>query len=134
MILNFWRMNRSTLLQWSSTRYQMWAIDISDGLSSELIHICNQSKVGCKLFQEKIPIDEETVKMAEEFNLDPTMAALNGGEDYELLFTVDVNDYEKIKDEEKIFPIGHITEENLGRVMITPDGNAIELKAQGWKH
>jgi thiamine-monophosphate kinase len=107
-------------------------IDISDGLSSDLLHICNQSDYGCKIFQDKIPIDKNTDKMTEEFDMEPTMAALNGGQDYELLFTISTDDYEKIKDEEKITPIGHITDKDYGKYMISTSDHEIELKAQGW--
>lgn len=107
-------------------------IDISDGLSSEIFHICNKSDVGCKIFQDKIPIDLNTEKMAEEFNIDPLTAALNGGEDYELLFTIDINDLEKIKDQSMIHPIGHITDKEHGAILITNSGQSIELQAQGW--
>ncbi len=107
-------------------------IDISDGLSSEIFHICNKSDVGCKIFQDKIPIDLNTEKMAEEFNIDPLTAALNGGEDYELLFTIDINDLEKIKDQSMIHPIGHITDQKHGAVLITNGGQSIALQAQGW--
>lgn len=107
-------------------------IDISDGLSSEILHICKKSDVGCKIFQDKIPIDLNTEKMAEEFNIDPLTAALNGGEDYELLFTIDINDLEKIKDQSMIHPIGHITDQKHGAVLITNSGQSIALQAQGW--
>ncbi len=107
-------------------------IDISDGLSSEIFHICNKSDVGCKIFQDKIPIDLNTEKMAEEFNIDPLTAALNGGEDYELLFTIDINDLEKIKYQSMIHPIGHITDQKHGAVLITNSGQSITLQAQGW--
>ncbi|MDA3952738.1 MAG: thiamine-phosphate kinase [Bacteroidales bacterium] len=107
-------------------------IDISDGLSSETLHICNKSNVGCKIFQDKIPIDLNTEKMAEEFNIDPLVAALNGGEDYELLFTIDITDLEKIKNHTMIHPIGHITDIEHGAVLITTSGQSIALQAQGW--
>ncbi|PLX18068.1 MAG: thiamine-phosphate kinase [Marinilabiliales bacterium] len=107
-------------------------IDISDGLSSEIIHICNKSEVGCKIFQDKIPIDENTAKMANEFNMEPLIAALNGGEDYELLFTIDINDLEKVKNHELIHPIGHIAEKENGAVLITSAGQSMQLQAQGW--
>lgn len=107
-------------------------IDISDGLSSEILHICNNSEVGCKIFQDKIPIDLNTEKMAEEFKIEPLIAALNGGEDYELLFTIDINDLEKIKDQPSIHPIGHIADKEHGAVMITTGGQSIKLQAQGW--
>jgi len=107
-------------------------IDISDGLSSEMLHICKKSDVGCKIFQNKIPIDLNTEKMAREFNIEPLIAALNGGEDYELLFTVNVTDFEKIKNQPLIHPIGHITNKENGTVFITESGHSIELQAQGW--
>lgn len=107
-------------------------IDISDGLSSEIMHICKNSDVGCKIFQDKIPIDENTETMAKEFNMEPLVAALNGGEDYELLFTININDLAKIEDNPMIHPIGHIADKKHGAVMITNAGQTIELKAQGW--
>lgn len=107
-------------------------IDISDGLSSEIMHICKNSNVGCKIFQDKIPIDENTAQMANEFNIDPLIAALNGGEDYELLFTVDINELNKIKDHPMIHAIGHIADKEHGSIMISNSGQSIELQAQGW--
>lgn len=107
-------------------------IDISDGLSSEILHICQDSGTGCKLFAEHIPIDPETEALAEEFNITALVAALNGGEDYELLFTVSPEEYVKIKDIAKIKPVGHITDKENGCNLITPDGTFIPLKAQGW--
>ncbi|HSH53015.1 MAG TPA: thiamine-phosphate kinase [Bacteroidales bacterium] len=107
-------------------------IDISDGLSSELLHICKNSTVGCKIFQNKIPIDLNTKKMADELKMEPLIAALNGGEDYELLFTVNINDFDKIKDHALIHPIGHITDKKNGAVLISEAGQAIPLQAQGW--
>ncbi len=109
-------------------------IDISDGLSSDLLHITGQSHCGCQVYTEKIPISEESVKMAQEFNMDPLTAALNGGEDYELLFTVDLSEYENILEMEDVFIIGHIVEIEKGRKLITPDDTAIDIQAQGWKH
>lgn len=108
-------------------------MDVSDGLSSELLHICKQSGVGCAVYEEKIPIDYVTATMAEEFNMNLTTAAINGGEDYELLFTVPLADYEKVKDLEGVHIIGHITEASAGKLFVTRDGQAIEIKAQGWK-
>jgi len=108
-------------------------MDVSDGLSSELLHICKQSGVGCAVYEEKIPIDYVTASMAEEFNMNLTTAAINGGEDYELLFTVPLADYDKVKDLEGVHIIGHITEASAGRLFMTRDGQAIEIKAQGWK-
>jgi thiamine-monophosphate kinase len=107
-------------------------IDISDGLSSELFHICNESKTGCKIFADKIPVNPETVKMAEEFNMEPLVAALNGGEDYELLFTVPLSAFDKMAGHPQISVIGHITEINEGKTMITVDGSSMELKSMGW--
>lgn len=107
-------------------------IDISDGLSSEILHICSQSKVGIDLYEEKIPIDPLTYNTAFEFNLDPTLCALSGGEDYELLFTIDINDYEKVKNIREFTVIGHITNESKGYNMIAKAGTVHELKAQGW--
>lgn len=108
-------------------------MDISDGLSSELLHICTQSKVGCRVYEERIPIDYQTAVQAEEFNLNVTTVAMNGGEDYELLFTVPLEQNEKIQQIPGVRLIGHITSESLGCAMITRDGNSeITLKAQGW--
>ena len=107
-------------------------IDISDGLSSELMHICNQSGCGCRVFEKNIPIDYQTAVMAEELNMNVTTCALNGGEDYELLFTVPIGDHEKISQMEDIKLIGHITRKELGQMLVTRDGNEFELKAQGW--
>lgn len=107
-------------------------MDISDGLSSELLHICTQSKVGCRIYEEHIPIDYQTAVMAEEFNMNLTTCALNGGEDYELLFTVPIADHEKISEMEGVKLIGHITKPELGCALITRDGQEFELKAQGW--
>jgi len=107
-------------------------MDISDGLSSELMHICKQSDVGCRIYEKNIPIDYQTAVMAEEMNMNVTTCALNGGEDYELLFTVPIGDHEKIEEIDGIKLIGHITEKNLGQVLVTRDGQEFELKAQGW--
>lgn len=109
-------------------------IDISDGLSSELLHICKSSGVGCKLYEEKIPMDSQTKKMAEELNINPLVAALNGGEDYELLFTVPVKDHEKIKNDTDITIVGHITNESEGINLIAMGGSELPLQAQGWNH
>jgi len=106
-------------------------IDISDGLSSEILHICKASNVGATIYADKIPIDPQTVLAADEFNISELTAALNGGEDYELLFTVDQKDYEKIKNRKEWAVIGHITEDK-GAYMITPANEKLELKAQGW--
>ncbi len=107
-------------------------IDISDGLSSELMHICTQSGVGCRIYEEHIPLDYQTAVMAEELNMNVTTCALNGGEDYELLFTVPIGDHEKISHIQGVKLIGHITKQELGCALITRDGNEFELKAQGW--
>ena len=107
-------------------------MDISDGLSSELMHICKQSKVGCRIFEKQIPIDYQTAVMAEEMNMNVTTCALNGGEDYELLFTVPIGDYEKIQALDDVKMIGHITKESLGQILVTRDDQEFELKAQGW--
>ena len=108
-------------------------MDISDGLSSELLHICTQSKVGCRIYEERIPIDYQTAIQAEEFNLNVSTVAMNGGEDYELLFTVPLEQNEMIQQIPGIRLIGHITAESLGCAMITRDGNSeVTLKAQGW--
>lgn len=107
-------------------------IDISDGLSSEIMHICSQSKKGCKIYEEKIPLDPQVISACEEFNLDSTMIALSGGEDYELLFTVSISDFEKIKGNPNFTIIGHITEESQGMNLVTRANQEIELKAQGW--
>ena len=108
-------------------------MDISDGLSSELLHICTQSKVGCRIYEERIPIDYQTAIQAEEFNLNVSTVAMNGGEAYELLFTVPLEQNEMIQQIPGIRLIGHITAESLGCAMITRDGNSeVTLKAQGW--
>ena len=107
-------------------------MDVSDGLSSELLHICTQSKVGCRIYEEHIPIDYQTAVMAEEFNMNLTTCALNGGEDYELLFTVPIAGHEKVSEMEGIKLIGHITKPELGCALISRDGQEFELKAQGW--
>ena len=107
-------------------------MDISDGLSSELMHICKQSHVGCRIFEKQIPIDYQTAVMAEELNMNVTTCALNGGEDYELLFTVPIGDHEKIQDMDDVKLIGHITNQSLGHILVTRDNQEFELKAQGW--
>jgi len=109
-------------------------IDISDGLASEILHICKSSKVGCHIYDEKIPIDGSTSLAAIEFNLDPATCALNGGEDYELLFTIKQADYDKIKGNPHMTVIGHITDERDGCYFIDKNGSAITIKAQGWNH
>ena len=108
-------------------------IDISDGLSSELMHICKQSGVGCRIYEERIPIDYQTAVMAEELNLNVITCALGGGEDYELLFTVPLADYDKVSKLKDIRLIGHITKPELGCMLVTRDGGEMELKAQGWQ-
>lgn len=109
-------------------------MDVSDGLSSELLHICKASHVGCRIYEDRIPIDYQTAIMAEELNMNLVTAALNGGEDYELLFTVPLHCHDAIKEIKGVKVIGHITKESLGCAMITRDGGEIELKAQGWNH
>jgi thiamine-monophosphate kinase len=107
-------------------------IDISDGLASEIFHICTQSGVGLSLYEDKIPIDPTTYQVAREFDLDPTLCALSGGEDYELLFTINASDFDKIKGNPDISVIGHCTAKNEGLNLITKGGNSHPLKAQGW--
>lgn len=107
-------------------------IDVSDGLSSELLHICTQSNVGCRVFEDKILINYQAVVMAEEINMNIVTAALNGGEDYELLFTVSIEDYDKVLQLENVGIIGHITKPELGLHLVGREGEEIELKAQGW--
>ncbi len=107
-------------------------MDISDGLSSELMHICKQSGVGCRIYEKNIPIDYQTAVMAEEMNMNVTTCAMNGGEDYELLFTVPIGDHEKIEQIEGVKLIGHITEAKFGQVLVTRDNQEFMLKAQGW--
>jgi thiamine-monophosphate kinase len=109
-------------------------IDISDGLSSELLHICKQSEVGCTIYEEKLPIHEQTNEGAAKFGIAATTCALNGGEDYELLFTISPNDFDKVKECELLNIIGHITKPEDGSVLITNGNNRIELSAQGWNH
>lgn len=107
-------------------------IDVSDGLASEIMHICKQSGKGCSIYEDKIPLDPMTFETAREFNLDPTVCALSGGEDYELLFTVKQADYDKVKFKMDFTIIGHITEPASGANLITKTGNVHPLKAQGW--
>lgn len=109
-------------------------IDISDGLSSELMHICKRSNVGCRIYEDRIPIDYQTAIMAEELGMNLVTAVLNGGEDYELLFTVPLHCHDEIQSIEGIKVIGHITAPELGCAMITRDGNEMVLKAQGFNH
>lgn len=108
-------------------------IDISDGLSSEILHLCKHSEVGCDLYEEKIPLDPQFIAVCEEFNLDSTTIALAGGEDYELLFTIKQEDYDKIKGNPNLTVIGHITDAASGAHIITRGGEKIALQAQGWK-
>ena len=107
-------------------------IDVSDGLSSELMHICKQSDCGCRVYEKNIPIDYQTAIMAEELNMNVTTCSLNGGEDYELLFTVPIGDHAKIEDLQDVKIIGHITRKELGTQLVTRDNQEFELKAQGW--
>ena len=107
-------------------------MDISDGLSSELMHICTQSHAGCRVYEDRIPIDYQTAVMAEELNMNVTTCALNGGEDYELLFTVPLTEHEKVAAMKGVKVIGHITKPELGCGLVTRDGQEFELKAQGW--
>jgi thiamine-monophosphate kinase len=107
-------------------------IDVSDGLASEVMHLCKHSGLGVAVYEERIPVDSRMAATAQEFNIDPTTAALSGGEDYELLFTVKPSDYEKIKDMAEIKPIGHMTETSSGKQLITTSGQFVEISAQGW--
>ena len=107
-------------------------IDVSDGLSSEIIHLSKASKLGCQIYEDKIPIDPEVTKTCEEFNINNSTAALNGGEDYELLFTIEQSDFEKVKRHPHLSIIGHMTDEASGYNMVTGLGQQIELTAQGW--
>lgn len=109
-------------------------IDISDGLASDLMHICSQSNTGCRIYDEKIPIDGKTSMTAIDFNLDPIMCALNGGEDYELLFTVKQSDFDKIKGNPHMSVIGHMTDGSEGLYYVDKNGSMVELQAQGWNH
>lgn len=109
-------------------------IDVSDGIASELMHICLNSGVGVKIFEDKLPIDSQTYETAIEMNMDPATAALNGGEDYELLFTIPQSDFEKLKNHPDIHFIGHTHNDPKQNQLITKQGNVFELKAQGWKH
>ena len=107
-------------------------IDLSDGISSDLLHICKQSKVGCQLYEERLPIDYQTAMMAETFNMNVTTVALNGGEDYELLFTVPLHLHEKMKEVKGVHLVGHIAKEEQGCYLVTRDGQEMQLRAQGW--
>jgi thiamine-monophosphate kinase len=108
-------------------------IDISDGLASDLLHICKSSGTGCRIFSNKIPVDHETFRLSEEFRIDPVTAALNGGEDYELLFTVSLEMFERIKLLHNIKIIGHMTAPGNGMMLVTENGSEVDLIAQGWK-
>lgn len=107
-------------------------IDVSDGLSSEIMHLCTQSKVGCNLFEDKLPLDPQFINTCEEFNIDATTIAINGGEDYELLFTIKMEDYDKIKGNPNLTVIGHMTPASEGIHLITRDNTKIPIKAKGW--
>ncbi len=109
-------------------------IDISDGLVSEVFHICKQSDLGVAIFEEKLPIDQETYNAAADFKVDPTTCALNGGEDYELLFTISQSDFEKVKNHAEIAMIGYMDKKDKGRNLISKNQNVVALQAQGWKH
>lgn len=122
-----------SLLQSGITPTSM--IDVSDGLASELMHLCHQSQVGCRIYEERLPIDYQTAVQAEEFNLNVTTVAMNGGDDYELLFTVPLSQHDQVQKLSGIRVIGHITDASLGAALITRDGNSeVTLKAQGWNN
>jgi thiamine-monophosphate kinase len=107
-------------------------IDVSDGLASELMHICTQSELGAELYEDKIPIDSQTFDRAREFGLDPTVCALSGGEDYELLFTIPMTEYEKVKNLPDVTVIGHMTAKASGLNLIAKAGTSHPITAQGW--
>ena len=107
-------------------------IDVSDGLASDIMHICKQSKLGCSIYEEKLPISQDTMKVCMDFNMSSITAALNGGEDYELLFTISQDDYDRVKDIMGISVIGHMTDEKAGCKLVTKAGEEVEMKAQGW--
>jgi thiamine-monophosphate kinase len=107
-------------------------IDISDGLSSEILHLCKQSGVGCNLYEEKIPLDPTVISACEEFRIDSTLVALSGGEDYELLFTIDQKEFPKIKGNPNLTVVGHMTDKNEGAHLISRNNSKIPLTAQGW--
>jgi thiamine-monophosphate kinase len=109
-------------------------IDLSDGLSSDLLHITRSSGLGCRVHTGKIPVSDPTRKMAAEFHLDPLIAALSGGEDYELLFTVATGDLEKVQAMDDISIIGHMVKAEEGEMLIGPDGSTVKIEAQGWQH
>ncbi|MDR1848343.1 MAG: thiamine-phosphate kinase [Bacteroidales bacterium] len=127
---------RMDIIQWFSDNSVLPTsmIDISDGLASEVLHICKHSNVGCEIYLDKLPVDYETIKTLEEFDIVPDTGALNGGEDYELLFTINQNDYEKVRNNKNITVIGHITDISLGKKLVTPQNTTIDIKAQGWNH
>ena len=108
-------------------------MDVSDGLSSEIMHICHQSNCGCAIYEDKLPIDYQAAVVAEEMNLNIVTCALNGGEDYELLFTCDINDYEKLIPLDDVYIIGHITKPEFGMVLVGRNGEEMTLQAQGWQ-
>ncbi|MCL3779937.1 thiamine-phosphate kinase [Prolixibacteraceae bacterium JC049] len=108
-------------------------IDISDGLASELKHLATESNCGCRIYEQNIPIDDQTKQMAEEFSINPLVAALNGGEDFELLFTIPVSEHDKVKNDPNITVLGHVVEANEGVGLMTGGGSLVELTAQGWK-
>ena len=108
-------------------------IDVSDGLGSELLHLCKQSNCGVRIYEEKLPLDPMTISQCQEFNLEPSLCALNGGEDYELLFTIGQDDFEKISKIEEVTVVGHITDAAAGAAIVYPQGEEITIKAQGWK-
>lgn len=109
-------------------------IDVSDGLASEIFHICKASNVGATIYEDKLPIDKQTFDTAVELNLDPITCVLNGGEDYELLFTIDQKDFAKLEKHPDVHFIGHISKAEEGKYLVTKSGTAVQLKAQGWKH
>lgn len=109
-------------------------IDVSDGLASDVFHICKESGLGVSIYEDKLPIEKQTFETAAEFSMDPNTAALNGGEDYELLFTIKQEDFEKIEKHADIHSIGYMQAKEKGRAMVTRSGNVVELQAQGWKH
>jgi thiamine-monophosphate kinase len=107
-------------------------IDISDGLSSEILHLCKNSSLGCALYEEKIPLDPMVISSCEEFKLDSTLVAMSGGEDYELLFTIDQKEFPKIKGNPDLTVVGHMTEGTEGAFLISRNGSKIPITAQGW--
>ncbi|MEQ9231626.1 MAG: AIR synthase-related protein, partial [Cyclobacteriaceae bacterium] len=109
-------------------------IDVSDGLASDVFHICKESGLGVAIYEDKLPIEKQTFETAAEFNMDPNTAALNGGEDYELLFTIKQEDFDKLEKHADIHSIGYMQAKEKGRTMVTRNNNVVELQAQGWKH